>query len=226
MTAEEATSYSIITDPRFKGKIGAQDWWGNSLGPLSIMAGYGPTAGRNPYRLNDEEFGKFNEFLKTLRPQFSGFYEIAGIFTALANGTMWIYPGGGDWAVQLLKDQGVPVKSSVPKEGAYLWGEGISLVAGSTKRDAAKKLVDYLMTADGQARVAIKPSYSSIVPNGQAWTVLQKSHPDWAKRLKMESFKDPCAITPWREGRIAVRLLPIDQTVEEWANLWQEFKGS
>ena len=107
LTAEETSSYSIITDPRITGKVGAQDWWGNSLGPLSIMAGYGPTLGRNPYRLNNEEFAKFGVFLKKLRPQFSGFYEIAGIFTALANGTMWLYPGGGDWAVQLLKDQGV-----------------------------------------------------------------------------------------------------------------------
>jgi spermidine/putrescine transport system substrate-binding protein len=226
ITAEQASSYSIITDPSIKGKVGAQDWWGNSLGPLSIMAGYGPTLGRNPYRLKDEEFAKFGEFLKTIRPQFSGFYEIAGIFTALANGTMWLYPGGGDWAVQLLKDQGVPVESSVPKEGAYLWAEAISIVSGTQKRDAAKKFVDYMLSAEAQAKVATKPSYSSVVPNAKAWTVLQKNNPEWAKRLKMDSYDDPCAITPWREGKIAVRLLPVDQTVEEWANLWQEFKNS
>lgn len=226
VTAEEAATYACLTDPKFKGMVAAQDWWGNSLGALSIAAGNSPAKGINPYVLNNDQFAKFGEYLQALRPQFGGFYEIAGIFSAFANGSMWLYPGGGDWAVQLLKDQGLPVESSIPDEGGYLWGEGISIVSSSAKKDAAKKFVDYLLSAEAQARVATKPSYSSIAPNGRTWTLLQQEKPEWAQRLKMHTFDDPCAITPMRQGKIAARVLPKDQTVEDWSNLWQTFKSS
>jgi spermidine/putrescine transport system substrate-binding protein len=58
----------------------------------------------------------------------------------------------------------------------------------------------------------------------EAWTLLQKEKPDWAKRLKMDSFEDPNAITPWRDGRITIRVLPEEQTVEDWQDAWTEFK--
>jgi spermidine/putrescine transport system substrate-binding protein len=226
VSAEDAASYAILKDPRVTGKVGSQDWWGNTLGALSIAAGFSPSAGRNPYIITDDEFAKLGDYLKDLRPQFGGFYEIAGIFAAFANGTIWVYPGGGDWAVQLLKDQGVPVESVIPKEGGYLWGEAISIVSGTKNREAAKKFVDYCLSAEAQVRFSTKPSYSAIAPNGRSWTLLQQNNPTWAKRLKMDTFSDPCAITPMRDGRIAVRLLPKDQTVDEWATLWQEFKNA
>jgi spermidine/putrescine transport system substrate-binding protein len=118
------------------------------------------------------------------------------------------------------------VESSIPKEGAYLWGEAISIVSGTKKRDMAKKFVDYCLSAEAQVRFATKPSYTAIIPNGKGWELLQSSKPDWAKRLKMDTTKDPCAITPWRDGRIAIRVLPKDQTVDQWSDLWQEFKNS
>lgn len=226
VSAEEVESYAILADPKFKGKVGAQDWWGNTLGVLSIAAGASPKAGRNPYRITDEEFAKLGEFISGLRPQFGGFYEIAGIFAAFANGTIWLYPGGGDWIAQLLKEQGLPVEAAIPKEGGYLWGEAISIVSGTKKAEAARKFVDYCLSAEAQARISTKPSYSAIAPNGRAWTLLQQNKPDWARRLKMDTFSDPCAISPLRDGSIAVRLLPQDQTVEEWSNLWQEFKNA
>ena len=45
-----------------------------------------------------------------------------------------------------------------------------------------------------------------------------KALPPDARRL------DPNAITPWREGRIAIRVLPEEQTVEDWQDAWAEFK--
>ena len=73
-------------------------------------------------------------------------------------------------------------------------------------------------------RLATKPSYSAIVPNMEAWTLMQEEQPEWAERLKMNSFEDPNAITPWREDRITIRVLPEEQTVEDWQNAWTEFK--
>jgi hypothetical protein len=40
----------------------------------------------------------------------------------------------------------------------------------------------------------------------------------------MNSFEDPNAITPWREDRITIRVLPEEQTVEDWQDAWTEFK--
>lgn len=225
LSAEDVSTYEIIRDPRVKGKVATQDWWGNAMGCLSAMAGFGPNNGRNPYVITNEEFEHLRQTMFEVRPQFGGFFEYAGLFSGFANGSIWLQPGGGDWAAQLLADQGVPAGASIPKEGGYLWGEAISIVNGTTRREAAKKFVDYCLSAEAQARFATKASYTAIVPNGKAWEIVRKDMPDWAKRLQFESFDDPNAITPWRDGRIAIRVLPEDQTVEEWADLWQEFKN-
>ncbi|MEX2297279.1 MAG: hypothetical protein WD715_07695, partial [Dongiaceae bacterium] len=88
-----------------------------------------------------------------------------------------------------------------------------------------KKIVDYCLSAEAQAKFATKPAYTAVAANQRAWEVLQRDMPQWAERLKMNSFDDPNAITAWREGRIVIRSLPADQSVTDWANLWQEFKN-
>lgn len=225
LSAEDVSTYEIIRDPRVTGKVATQDWWANAMGSLSILAGYSPANGRNPYVITDEEFENLRQTMFEVRPQFGGFFEYAGIFSGFSNASIWLQPGGGDWATQILVDQGVPMGTSIPKEGGYLWGEAISIVAGTTKRDAAKKFVEFCLSAEAQARFATKASYTAIIPNQRGWEIVRRDMPDWAKRLQFESFDDPNAITPWRDGRIVIRRLPEDQTVEEWADLWQEFKN-
>jgi len=225
LSEEDLSSYEIIRDPRLAGKVASNDWWGNALGSLSILSGNAPADGRNPYIITDEEFERLRGTLQEVRPQFSGFLEYAGLFSGFANGSIWLQPGGGDWATQILVDQGVPVATAIPKEGGYLWGELISICEGTTKVDAAKKFVDYCLSAEAQAKFATKPAYTAVAANQRAWEVLQRDMPEWAERLKMNSLDDPNAITAWREGRIVIRSLPADQSVTDWANLWQEFKN-
>jgi spermidine/putrescine transport system substrate-binding protein len=224
LSEEDVSSYAILSDPRVTGKVGSQDWWGNTMGALSIADGNSPVNGKNPYLLTNEEFEHLRQTMSEMRPQFGGFWDIAGVISAFANGTIWLQPGGGDWSAQILQDQGHPVASAVPQEGGYLWGEAISIVNGTQKEEAAKQFVGYLLSAPAQVRLATKPSYSAIVPNMEAWTLLQEEQPEWAERLKMNSFEDPNAITPWREDRITIRVLPEEQTVEDWQDAWTEFK--
>lgn len=226
LSAEDLSSFDIMWDPRVTGKIASQDWWGNCMGALGILAGYSPNKGRNPYQISDEEFKHLRETMLKVRPQFGGFYEYAGIYSGMANGSIWLQPGGGDWSILILANQNVPVATAIPKEGGYLWGEAISIVTGTRKRDAAKKFVDYVLSAEAQARFATKESYTAVIPNMRGWEIIRRDMPRWAKLMQVESFNDPCAITPWRQGIIVVRLLPQDQTVEEWADLWTEFKNA
>ncbi len=225
ITADQASSYEILLDSKIKGKIGCQDWWGNTMGSYSILAGASPAKGRNPYLINGGEFEQLKKTMRQGRPNLAGFFEIPGIFSAFANESIWLQPGGGDWAVQLLRDQGIPMASAIPREGAYLWGEAISIVKGTSKTAAAQTFVDYCLSAQAQAAFATKPSYSAIVPNQEAWKLIQ-SKGNWAERLNMASLTGSNALSPWRDGKIAVRLLPKDQSVEDWANAWQEFKAS
>ena len=226
LSEEDVSTSTILQDSRVTGKVATNDWWGNAMGSLSIAAGYSPATGRNPYLINDDEFEGLRQYMLSIRPQFSGFLEYAGIFSGFSNASIWLQPGGGDWATQLLLDQGVPMGTSIPKEGGYLWSSAIGIVTGTQKGEAAKMFIEYILSAEAQARVATKASYTSVIPNQRGWEVIRRDMPDWAKRLKVESLDDPNAITPWRDGRIAIRMLPEDQTVEEWAGLWQEFKNS
>lgn len=214
----------LFTNKKYRGRIGSYDWWGNAMGPLSIACGFGPTNGRNPYDIDDNEFAELKRYMKSVRQQWAGFWPQADAMANVASGTIWIWPGGGDWAAAALQEQGHPVIGTVPDLGCLQWAEGISIVPGTQKLEAAKKFVHYMMSAQAQARLARKPAYSAMVPNEKAWTLLQEESPEWAKRLKMDTLEDPCAITPWREGKVAIRVLPKRQTIAEWQAAWDEFK--
>lgn len=224
LSEEDVTSFSILKDPGLKGKVGCYDWWGNTMVALSLADGNNPLNKLDPVRISDERFAHLRGYMASLRPQVAGFWPLSAVLNHLANGSIWIQPGGGDWSAQILRDQGAPVQAAIPKEGGYLTGEGISICTGTEKTDAANKFVNYMMSPEAQLAVAIKPAYSGCVPNQKAWLLMQQEEPSWATRLKMGTFDDPCAITPWREERIAVRQLPSDQTVEEWQQAWDEFK--
>jgi spermidine/putrescine transport system substrate-binding protein len=220
LSEQDVQSWEVLWDERIKGKVGWFDWWANGMGAISRYVG-----NSDAYQITDEEFAKLVDSLHTLKPQTAGFYSIADIFSGFANGTIWAQPGGGDWSALLLQAEGDPIGYAVPQEGAAAWTETLSIVKGTKNLDAAKEFVKYVVSPEGQGLNAILPSYQATVPSQAGWVYLQENYPEWAERLNMTSLESPNALDPYREGRISIRLLPTEQTIEEWQDAWTEFKS-
>jgi spermidine/putrescine transport system substrate-binding protein len=227
VTDDEAQSYEILFDPKVEGKVGWFDWWAH-MGPISLYEGakgsWWPAGELDPYNISADQFGTMTETVFSLKPQTAGFYSIADLFGVFANEEIWIQPAGGGWTALLLEAEGHPIKASVPKEGAIQWTECLGVFKDSKNLEGAKEFIRYALGPRGQLQTAILPAYQAYIPSQAGWELINEEEPDWAQRLELE-LDGPNVLDYYEEGRISIRKLPVQQTIEEWNDAWTEFKA-
>lgn len=219
LTEADVKSYNVMWTEKVKGKVGFFDWYLPTMGCLSLRDGNKP-----PFDIDTAQFEKLKETLYSLRPQTSGFYSMADQFAMLTNGTAGIIPGIGDWVVLLLQQSGVPVAATVPDEGGIQWTESMSIVSSSTKKDLAKKFIQYASSPEGQFRSARLPAYWASIPNKKGWEKMIAEAPEDAKKLR-HTFDARNVMDEYKDGKIFIRQTPVQQGIEEWNDAWSEFKA-
>lgn len=222
VTKEEAESYSLLWSPKVTKKVGWFDWYLPSMGCVSLKNGFRDPS---PFDISNEQFDKLKESLFSLKPQTAGFYAFSDLFSQFANGSLYACAGIGDWLTQLLKSQGHPIESAIPKEGALGVAESISILKGASNPDLAKKFIQYATSPEGQVRTALLPAYVDYIPSMKGWDLLAKQSPDWATRLRMRVDQHPNVIDDFKDGKITWRQTPKQQSIEQWNRAWTEFKS-
>jgi spermidine/putrescine transport system substrate-binding protein len=220
LTAADVSTYEAMWDPKVSGKVGFFDWYLPSMGCLSLAAG-----NAKPFDIDQAGFEAMTEKLMSLRGNTTGFYSMADTFSSLTNGDAAIIPGVGDWITLLLAADGVPVDSAVPKEGGLQWTESMSIGKGSRKPDLAKQFIQYMTSPEGQSRSARMPAYNASIPNKKGWARLAKDHPEAAKRLGLV-LNGPNVMDAYDDGRIHIRRTPVQQPIETWTDVWNDFKAA
>lgn len=220
LTEAEASSYNIFWDPKLTGKVGHFDWHLPNLGQMSLLNG-----NKIPYDIDEAAWDAVKEKTRTLRGQIGGFFDYGGTFSSLNDGQMLAFAGIGDWITGVLEKNGAKVRSVIPEEGGLQWSECFSIGKGSAKADLAKKWIQYITSAKGQAKSAQMAAYPALIPNAKGWEVLQAENPAEAKRQGMT--KDAGNVMDMiRAGRIQYRQWPIQQDLETWNDFWSEYKGA
>lgn len=220
LSAEEAKSYKILWDKKVAKKVGMYDWYLPNMSCLSMYDGNKP-----PSNLDKAQFQKLSQSLLSLSPQMSGIGPWSSVFSSLTNGEAWVMPGVGAWAAILLQKNGVPITASIPDEGAVQWTESLSIVSSSRKKDLAVKFLQYRASPEGQVQTATKSSYVASMPNKAAWELLNKTDPKMADLLE-HRLDTRNVMTEITEGKIQIRGLPVQQSIEEWTDVWTRFKNA
>ena len=219
ISVEEASSYKVLWDPKLEGKVGQFDWYLPSMGCLSQYNG-----NKTPFDIDDAAFAKLRDTVFSLKPQISGYFNIADIFTSLINRDSWAFQGIGDWITILLAADGHPVTTTIPEEGGIQWTESLSIGTGSKKQALAKKFIQYLVSPEGQVRVALKSSYMGSIPNKKGWKLMNEINADGADILR-HRFDKRNVMDEYADGKIALRQLPAQQSIDDWSEVWSEFKS-
>jgi spermidine/putrescine transport system substrate-binding protein len=223
VSREEAMSYGVFWDPKLEGRVGHFDWHLPNLGQMSLFAGHNDPS---PFDVTGEQWAKVQEVTLSLRPQVGGFFDYGGTFSSLKNGEMWATCGIGDWITGVLRKDGAPVDSVVPKEGGIQWTESYSIGKGSSKQDLVKAFIQYMLSPAGQVRSAKMAAYPGMLPSKTGWQALQEADPAEAKRQGMMDGLDNNPITLIQNRRIHYRGVPKQQSLEEWNDFWQEYKNA
>ena len=220
LTEAEASTYNVFWDERLKGKVGHFDWHLPNLGQISQL-----NSNPAPYDIDAAAWQATKDKTISLRPQIGGFFDYGGTFSSLNDGQMLAFAGIGDWITGVLEKNGAKVRSVIPEEGGLQWSECFSIGKGSAKADLAKKWIQYITSAKGQAKSAQMAAYPALIPNKKGWEVLNADNPSEAKRQGMTKDAGNC-IDMIRAGRIKYRQWPVQQSLEEWNDFWSEYKGS
>jgi len=219
ISVKEASSYKILWDPKLTGKVGLFDWYLPTMGNLSQYNG-----NKAPFDIDDAAFSKLRDTVFSLKPQVSAFYGMADVFPSLTSGDALAFPGIGDWITILLSADGVPVTTTIPDEGGLQWTESLSLSKGGKKQDMAKKFIQYMTSPEGQVKVALKSSYMGSIPNKKGWKLMNETNAHGADLLR-HRFDQRNVMDEYADGKIALRALPEQQSIDDWSEVWNEFKN-
>jgi len=94
--------------------------------------------------------------------------EVTASQTALATGEADILVGGGEWVTAVLAAENPALDFSIPEEGGILWSQSLAMFADSENQDLALKFIQYVMSPEGQARLATSSCYWGMPANAEA----------------------------------------------------------
>ncbi|HXH04486.1 MAG TPA: extracellular solute-binding protein [Candidatus Competibacteraceae bacterium] len=216
----KARSYKLFWDPALKGKVGHFDWYLPNLGQISLLNG-----NKKPFNIDGAQWEKLKQTTRSLRPQVAGFFDYGGTFSSLKNGQVHAMCGIGDWITGVLQRAGAPVKTVIPDEGGLQWTESYCIGKGARNAQLAKQFIQYITSPEGQVKSAMMEAYPALIPNKKGWELLNKLHPEEAKRQEMV-LGQRNVMDYIREGLIQWRELPVQQSLEDWNGFWSEYKSA
>lgn len=220
---EQADSWGLLLSPELKGKISMFDWYLPNMGDFSLAVF--PNR-ENPYDLTDAELQQVKDWMLKLKPNVSlisqNFQDVTNSF--LTGGV--IAAPIGDWLIQnLVADGHANFTAVIPKEGAIRWSEGATIASSSKNKDQAMQWINYMTTAEPQARLANVKASKCQVPNRKALDFMN----DAEKKLlgyTPDTKSTGKTIAEVKTEQTVPRRLPVQQSDKVWQDVYNEFKTS
>ncbi|MCK5026044.1 MAG: spermidine/putrescine ABC transporter substrate-binding protein [Nanoarchaeota archaeon] len=214
LSADDVQSYEILWDEKVKGKVGIWDYYIPSMGVISRYNG-----NEKAHDISDKKLEELAQTLYSLKPQVKTILANgADVHTALANEEVWVVPGGGEWNIAVLKEQGYDIAWTVPKEGGLMWAESISIVKGAKNKDLAEKFIEYITSPEGQTIIAWREAYIGIPAHKEAFSMLSVEQQNIMQAHNANEGQELA-------NQVTLRSLPIQQEEQDWLDIWQEFKA-
>lgn len=184
-------SWSVMWDPKYKGRVISQDDANNNINLGAIMLG-----NPDPFNLKAEDFPKVKTKLSDLRGNlltyFAGFDEGTTLFAE--NDVVLMFSMGELSAVALQK-KGLDVGYAIPEEGALGWLDNLTLSAGATNVEGVYAWMNFFLQPRIGADMTKKYGYGSTTSKDGALNYAAKLK--WAKPPEDLAMRQ----TVWNEVR-------------------------
>ena len=212
MSAEEATDWASLLNPKYEGKIGIFDWYLPNLGNASLAINPG---NQTPYMIDDAQLAQVKDFLIKLRPQ-------VGMFGS-SNQPIAQAMLAGDLDIDLKLAGYDNFSSTIPKQGGIRWQEVACVCSASKNKDLAMEWVKYMTSPKVQSKLVYTKAFKARGPNMKIvdhWDDDQKAllsyvpDPENPGQMLVETLID----------RSMPRGLPGNQPEQAWIDIFNEFK--
>lgn len=182
---KDMDSLSALTGPKYKGRIAIYDYYLPVIG-MAAMA-----IGKKTAELTEADLPAIKEVLVKMKANAKAVTDVAASQTALATGEADILVGGGEWVTAGIAKENPDLDFSVPKEGAVLWSQSLAMFKDSKNKDMALKFIQYIMSPEGQARLATSSCYwgmpastKAALTDEQKTTLRFAEQPEFLKRAQ------------------------------------------
>ena len=167
---------STVWSDKYAGRISIYDYYLPVMGLAAIAEGLSTA---------DIDAGSLDTIGPVLSQMRSSAASVAGVVaaqTALATGEVDIVVGGGEWLTAVLAEEQPELTWTIPDQGAVRWTQSIGVLADSEQPDLALEFVKYIVSPEGQARLATSACFWGMPANAAAGDILseeQKSVLRW-----------------------------------------------
>jgi spermidine/putrescine transport system substrate-binding protein len=189
---------SIIWDPSYQGRI-------------AVMGMVAVGLGLRPSEISDATLPRIKDKLFEMKQNAKLIGDVVTVQTALATGDVDIIVGGGEYVTAGLHKDNPSLDWILPDDGGVRWMQAIGVFANSTKKELATEFVKYVLSPEGQARLATSSCYWAMPANSKAaLTDEQKAilrwdqQPDFIKNSYPYFIPDPALdakmLEAWQEA--------------------------
>ena len=177
VTLEQARNIATLSDPAMAGQIAIYDYYLPVISQLAIAMG------KAPADLTEADLPAIKTRLAAIRANAALVGDVVTSQTALATGQVSILVGGGEYAVAGLQADQPNLDWVLPDVGGVRWQQAIGVMAASGKKEAATQFVQYVLSPEGQARLATSSCYWGMPANSKATlTDAQKATLRWGEQ--------------------------------------------
>ena len=162
ISAADLEDMSVLwnTD-KFKGRIAVYDYYKPVIGLVAM--GLGKTT-----NITEADLPAIRDALFKLKANTKVIGEVAASQSALATGEVDILFGGGEWVTANMSAEKPNLQWMVPKQGATRWSQSLGVFATSKRKELAVEFVKYILSPEGQARLATSSCYWAMPANQKA----------------------------------------------------------
>ena len=147
---------------KYKGRIAVYDYY------IPLMDLVALKLGMKPSDISAETLPQIKEALFQLKDNSVMVGEVVSSTTALATGEADILIGGGEWAVAVMQADNPNLDWVLPDQGGILWSQSLAVFKESKNKELAVEFVKYVMSPEGQARLATSSCFWGMPANKKA----------------------------------------------------------
>jgi spermidine/putrescine-binding protein len=161
--AASPDSWSILWDPKYKGKISLWDEL-SSVYMAAQVLGYDKPDPNQLYNLSDAQLEAVKKKLIELKPNIRKYWSTGGELTNLFQNHEIIAAMGWPLMTNQLRKLNFPIGETIPKENTTGWIDHLMITAASTHKELAQAFLEYMAEPQTQKLVTDVTHYTPANP--------------------------------------------------------------
>ena len=144
---------------KYKGRMAVYDWHTPMIGLVAMGLGKKTSA------LTESDLPEIKDVLFKLKDNATQFTDVVASQTALATGEVDILFGGGEWLTGVLSQEMPNLDWVLPEQGGLMWSQSVTTLADAKNPEMALKFMQYILSPEGQAKLATSSCYWAMPAN-------------------------------------------------------------